>query len=121
MNYRDNNNAGRMNKRVTFLNPPGQIVNGWPSTDWTVYKTLWAEVKTQKGYKVFNSDATQWQGKKIIGIRYRDDIRAGMRVNIGGKVIDGEIVGGTMYEMNSPPINDDDRNQWLTIILKEVL
>ncbi|MGE7020416.1 phage head closure protein [Solibacillus cecembensis] len=121
MNYQHNNNSGRMNKRVTFFNPPGEIINGWPSKDWTPYKRVWAEVKTQKGYRVFNSDATQWHGKKILGIRYREDVHAGMRINIGGKMVEGELVGGTMYEMDSPPINDDELNQWLTIILKEVL
>ncbi|MFF5993710.1 phage head closure protein [Lysinibacillus sp. KU-BSD001] len=111
MNYQHNNNVGRMNKRVTFYNPPGQIVNGWPSEDWVKHITVWAEVKTQKGNRLFNSDATQWQDKKIIGCRYRSDIHARMRVEINGK----------MHEMESPPINDDERNQWLTIIVKEVL
>lgn len=110
MNYQYNNNAARLNKRVTFFNPPGQIVNGWPSQDWTSYKKLWAEVKSQKGYKVFNSDATQWQGKRIVGIRYRNDIHEEMRVEIAGK----------LYEIESL-VNDDERNQWLTIIVTEVL
>lgn len=110
MNYQYNNNAARLNKRVTFFNPPGQIVNGWPIQDWTPYKKLWAEVKSQKGYKVFNSDATQWQGKRIVGIRYRNDIHEEMRVEIAGK----------LYEIESL-VNDDERNQWLTIIVTEVL
>lgn len=111
MNYQYNNNPAKLNKRITFYKPPGEIVNGWPTTDWTEYVTVWAEVKTQKGYRVFNSDATQWQDKKVVGIRYRDDIQEGMRVKING----------IMHEMESPPINDDERNQWLTIIVKEVL
>ncbi len=110
MNYQYNNNAARLNKRVTFYNPPGQIENGWPSQDWTLYKKLWAEVKSQKGYKVFNSDATQWKGKRIVGIRYRNDIHEEMRVEIAGK----------LYEIESL-VNDDERNQWLTIIVTEVL
>ncbi|WP_428909472.1 phage head closure protein [Niallia sp. Krafla_26] len=100
-----------MNKRITFYKPPGEIVNGWPLIEWTEHVTVWGEVKTQKGYRMFNSDATQWQGKKIVGIRYRNDIQAGMRLSING----------VMYEMDSPPINDDERNQWLTLIVMEVL
>lgn len=112
MNYQHNNNAARMNKRVTFYNPPGAIgSDGWPSTDWAEHETVWAEVKTEKGYRLFNSDATQWQGKKVVGMRYRGDIHAGMRVKINGK----------MHEMESPPINEDERNQWLTLVVKEVL
>lgn len=100
-----------MNKRVTFLNPPGVIgKDGWPSTDWTDFVTVWAEVKTNTGARLFNSDATQWQDKKVIGIRYRDDIKAEMRVKINGKT----------HEIDSLT-NDDERNQWLTIIVKEVL
>ncbi|QOY37046.1 phage head closure protein [Anaerobacillus isosaccharinicus] len=111
MNYQHNNNPAKLNKRITFFSPPGTIVNGWPSTDWTKVVTVWAEIKTQKGYRVFNSDATQFQDKKIIGMRYRNDIDSNMRVEISEK----------MHEMDSPPINDDERNQWLTLIVKEVL
>lgn len=99
-----------MNKRVIFFNPPGEIINGWPSTEWEKYETVWAEVKTQKGYRMFNSDATQWQGKMILGIRYRKDIREEMRIKVADK----------LYEIESLT-NDDERNQWLTIIVKEVL
>lgn len=112
MNYQHNNNAARLNKRVTFLKPPGSIgEDGWASTDWTDYVTVWAEIKTNTGARLFNSDATQWQDKKVLGIRYRTDITAKMRVRINGKI----------HEMDSPPVNDDERNQWLTIIVKEVL
>lgn len=110
MNYQHNNNAARLNKRVAFYNPPGMTgEDGWPSTEWAFYKKLWAEIKTQKGYKVFNSDATQWKGKRVVGIRYRNDIREEMRVEIAGK----------LYEIESL-VNDDELNQWLTIIVTEV-
>lgn len=111
MNFQHNNNPAKLNKRITFFIPPGEIIDGWPSQEWIEHVTVWAEVKTQKGYRVFNSDATQWQDKKVVGIRYRSDIHAGMRVKINGK----------MHDMESPPINDDERNQWLTLIVKEVL
>ncbi|MFJ7951529.1 phage head closure protein [Lysinibacillus sp. NPDC096418] len=110
MNYQHNNNAARLNKRVAFYNPPGTTgEDGWPSTEWVPFKKLWAEIKTQKGYKSFNSDATQWQGKRIVGIRYRNDIHTAMRLEIAG----------VMYEIESL-VNDDERNQWITIIAKEV-
>lgn len=111
MNYQYNNNTARLSKRVTFYNPPGTIgEDGWPSADWIPYKKTWAEIKTQKGYKAFNSDATQWQGKRIVGIRYRSDIHTAMRIEIAG----------VMYEIESL-VNDDERNQWITIITKEVI
>ncbi len=110
MNYRNNNNAGRMNKRATFFNPPGTITNGWPSEEWTQHVTVWAELKTAKGYRLFSSDATQWQGKCVIGIRYQKDITEDMRVEVAGKT----------YKMDSPPVNNNGDNQRLTI-LKEVV
>lgn len=110
MNYQHNNNPAKLNKRVSFYNPPGTIVNGWPSTEWTEAITVWAEIKTQKGNRLFNSDATQWQDKKVIGIRFRKEIERYMRVKINDK----------MHEIESFT-NDDERNQWLTIIVKEVL
>lgn len=109
MNYQHNNNPGRLNKRITFLTPPG-TENGWPSQEWKPYETVWAEIKTQKGNRIFNSDATQWQGRKVLGIRYRSDIMPNMRI----------LIGETVYEIESLT-NDDERNQWLTIIAKEVL
>lgn len=121
MNFRYNNNPANLNKRVIFLKPPGEIgEDGWPSSEWTPYKQVWAEVQTQKGYRMFNSDATQWQSKVIIGIRYREDITEEMRVNIGGKIDNGEVIGGQTYEIESLT-NEDLHNQWLSIVAKEVL
>ncbi|MEK4024478.1 phage head completion protein [Sporosarcina sp. FSL W7-1283] len=65
MNYRYGNNPAEIKHRVTFLNPPGQIVGGWPSQEWTEHVTVWAAIETQKGYRIFNSDATQWQDKMV--------------------------------------------------------
>lgn len=110
MNYRYGTNPAELKHRATFLKPPGQIVGGWPSTDWTEHVTVWAALETQKGYKVFNSDATQWQDKKVVGIRYRKDISEDMHV----------VINGITHEIESLT-NDNERNQWLTIIVREVL
>lgn len=110
MNYRYGNNPAELKHRITFLNPPGEIVNGWPSQEWTEHGRAWAAVETQKGYRVFKSDATQWQDKKVIGMRYRSDIREEMRV----------VINGITHDIESL-VNDNERNQWLTIIVKEVL
>lgn len=111
MNYQHNNNPAKLNKRLQFQTPPGTIgKDGYPSTEWTDFKKVWGEVKTQRGYKVFSSDASQWQGKSIFGIRYREDLSEEMRIVLKGKT----------YEIESI-VNDDERDQWLTIIAKEVL
>lgn len=110
MNERFNNNAGKMNKRITFLSPPGEILNGWPIREWSDFKTVWAEIKTQKGTRLFNADSVQMQGKKIFGIRYRADLDENMRIRYKD----------TIYEIESMT-NDDENNQWYTILVREVL
>ena len=112
MNERYGNNPANLKHRITFLNPPGAIVGGWPSTEWTDYKSVRAEIKTQKGSRLFNSDAVQMQGKKIFGIRYKNDFNERMRIrHEKTKVI---------YEIESMT-NDDENNQWYTILVQEVL
>lgn len=110
MNERHNNNAGKMNKRITFLVPPGQIVNGWPTQKWSDFQKVWAEIKTQKGSRLFNADSVQMQGKKIFGIRFREDLNENMRIRYKD----------TVYEIESMT-NDDENNQWYTILAQEVL
>lgn len=110
MNERYGNNPANLKHRIIFLSPPGAIVGGWPSTEWTDYKPLWAEIKTQKGSRLFNSEAVQMQGSKIFGVRYRDDINENMRIRHKN----------TVYEIESMT-NDDENNQWYTILVREVL
>lgn len=110
MNERHNNNSGNLKHRITFLKPPGEIVNGWPTTEWTEYVTVWAEIKTQKGRRLFESAAVQMQDLKTFGIRYRKDVDDKMRIRHKGQ--DYDILSMT---------NDDENNQWYTILVQEVL
>lgn len=110
MNERHNNNPGKMNKRITFLNPPGEIVGGWPSQEWTEHVKVWAEIKTQKGRRLIEMQAAQMQDIKIFGCRYRSDVNDSMRIRYNGKD----------YEIESMT-NDDENNQWYTILAREVL
>lgn len=110
MNERYGNNPANLKHRITFLNPPGQIIGGWPSMEWIDFKTVWAEIRTQKGSRLFNSDAVQMQGRKIFGVRYRADLNENMRIRHKGKEYDIESME-----------NDDENNQWYTILVKGVL
>lgn len=112
--YRPRLNNGDLRHRITFYKPAGQIgEDGWSSTEPTKYETVWGKVQTQRGIRVFNSDATQWQDKTVVTIRYRDDIVEGMLLKINDK--------DKFYEMISPPINDDELNETLTLIVREKL
>jgi len=110
MNYQYNNNPAKLKHRITFLNPPGEVQNGWPTQEWNEHVTVWAEIKTQKGRRLFESAAVQMQDMKIFGIRYRKDVHDKMRIRY--KDEDYDIVSMT---------NDDENNQWYTILVREVL
>ncbi len=110
MNERYGNNPANLKHRITFLNPPGAIVGGWPSTEWTEHVTVRAEIKTLKGNRVFDAAAVQMQDMKTFGIRYRKDVNDMMRIRHKGKY----------YDITSMT-NDDENNQWYTILVREVL
>lgn len=111
MNERYGNNAAELKHRLTFQSPPGASSGrGWPTQEWMDYATVWGAIKTQKGSRLFNADAVQMQGVKIFGIRYRKDLNDSMRIQYKGDT----------YSIESMT-NDDENNQWYTILAKEVL
>ncbi|MEX3621866.1 phage head closure protein [Viridibacillus arvi] len=111
MNYRTNNNAGNLNKRITFLIPPGGTDgDGFPIKEWIPYKKpVWAEIKTLKGKEFYQAASDQVQDVKQIGIRYRKDVDDNMRIRHKDKIY-------KILSMN----NDDENNQWWTIHVREI-
>lgn len=110
MNERHGNNPANLKHRITFLNPPGAIVGGWASQEWTEHVTVFAEIRTLKGNRLFEAAAVQMQDTKTFGLRYRKDVNDMMRIRHKGK--DYDITSMT---------NDDENNQWYTILVREVL
>ncbi|CEG28082.1 phage head closure protein [Bacillus sp. B-jedd] len=110
LKYKPKKNTGLLKHRVTFLKPPGEIVGGWPTTEWTEYVTVWAGIETQKGRRVFEAAAVQMQDLKKISIRYRADLNDSMRIRHKGQDYD-------IFSMS----NDDENNEWYTILAREVL
>ena len=108
--YIPKRNTGLLKHRITFLKPPGHIVNGWPTQEWTEHATVWAGIETQNGKRIFEAAAVQMQDLKKINIRYRKDLYDKMRIRHKGQ--DYDIVSMT---------NDDEENRWYTILVKEVL
>ncbi|MFS0822171.1 phage head closure protein [Bacillus sp. 1P02SD] len=109
--YKPRKNSGLLKHRITFLKPPDVVVGGWPTQGpWESYATVWAGIETQKGKRLFESAAVQMQDLKKISIRYRDDLEDTMRIRHKGKDYD-------IYSMT----NDDENNQWFTILVREVL
>jgi len=108
--YKPKPNTGNMRHRITFLKPPGEIVNGWPTQKWTEHVTVWAEIKTLRGVRLFDAAAVQMQDMKTYGIRYRPDVNDMMRIRHKGQ--DYDITSMT---------NDNETNEWYTILVREVL
>lgn len=109
MNERNGNNPAKLNKRITFLSPP-KGSEAWPTDEWKVHKTVWAELKTLKGNRVVEAAAVQMQNVKMFGCRYRPDVDDSMQIRYKGQD----------YQIDSLT-NDDGNNQWLTILVREVL
>ena len=102
--------AELLRHRITFLNPPGAIVGGWRSTEWTEHVSSRAAIETLKGNRLTDMAAVQMQDMKTFIIRYRKDVDDTMRIRHKGK--DYDITSMT---------NDDENNQWYTILVQEVL
>lgn len=108
--YKPKKNTGLLRHRITFLKPPGEIVGGWPTQEWSEHVTVWAGIETQKGRRVFDAAAVQMQDLKKISIRYRSDVNDNMRIRHNDQDYD-------IFSMT----NDDEENQWYTILVREVL
>jgi SPP1 family predicted phage head-tail adaptor len=111
VNERYGNNPGNLKHRITFLLPPGSpSEDAWPTTEGTEFITVWAQIKTLKGNRVLEAAAIHMQNVKTFGCRYRADVNDKMRLRYKGIV----------YQIESLT-NDDENNQWLTIMAQEVL
>jgi len=108
--YKPRKNSGLLRHKITFLKASGERTGGLPTQEWTEYVTVWAGIETQKGKRLFESAAVQMQDIKKFSIRYRNDVDDTMRIRHKGKDYD-------IYSMT----NDDENNQWYTILVREVL
>lgn len=108
--YKPKVNTGNLRHRITFLKPPGEIVNGWPTREWSEHVTVWAEIKTLRGARLFEAAAVQMQDMKTFGCRYREDLNDTMRIRHKGQD----------YNIDSMT-NDDQKDEYFTILVREVL
>ena len=70
---------------------------------------VWAMFKTLRGSEYYTADAPQHELVSRIVIRYRKGIDARMKINYKGRI----------FDIIEPPINDDEQNKTLTILVKE--
>lgn len=75
--------AGDLNRRVRIERQTG--AGGLSETlAWVPVATVWANVRTRDGREVMAADTTVSQISASIRIRYRTDIRPGMRATVDG-------------------------------------
>jgi SPP1 family predicted phage head-tail adaptor len=111
-------NPGLFRHRITFQQYDENVANenGFPldeSQRWQDVKTVWSMIKTDsdRKYREFYEAAAE-HSEKIIRfiVRYTKGITPKMRILYKGRIFDIIAV-----------VNDDELNQTLTIIAKEVV
>lgn len=77
--------AGKLNKRVTIQHlAPGEDAWGQPLPEgWVELGKAWASILHQSGLSTIKADAQTSVVKASIRLRYRTDLKAGMRVSHG--------------------------------------
>lgn len=87
-------NAGKLNRRVSIEAKSGGVDSwGQPLPDaWAPVCTVWASIKNLSGLGAIKADAAVSTVKTSIRIRWREDVKAGMRVVHGATVYRIEAV-----------------------------
>lgn len=107
-------NAGELRHRITIqrdVSDGTTDVYGNPAPDWKSVCSVWAGKKGVKGTAFYQAAAEYSTSDIVYIIRYRPDIKTGMRI------IDGDRIG----EIKVPPVDPDFKKQWLQIHTSEVL
>lgn len=79
--------AGQFKHRVVIQSlQPGQDAIGQPTTTWSAFKTLGADIRTLGGLESIKADAQAATTKASIRIRWRTDVTTAHRVLRGATV-----------------------------------
>lgn len=104
-------NSGSFRHRITFLkleslkDELGQEIG----KDWIEYKKAWAMIKTLKGSEYVNAGSERATITSRFVIHYTEGITAEMRIKYNNRI----------FDIIEPPINDDEADKTLTILVKE--
>lgn len=81
--------AGALRHRITIQTPASvQGPDGYPAPSWAKVTDTWASIRYPSGSQILKADAPISVVRALITIRYRDDVRADMRIVKGSKVFD---------------------------------
>lgn len=109
--YNANSNTGKFRNRIFFQelattkDELGQDVEG----DWETVISAWAMIKTLQGREYYAAASAQSERTSRFIIPYQRGIHSNMRI----------IYNNRIFDIEQPPINDDEMNKTLTIIVRE--
>ena len=110
--YNPNFHTGKFRHRISFQklgttqDELGQDIEG----EWETVASAWAMIKTLQGREYYAAASAQSERTSRFVIPYQEGIDSTMRI-----VYDNRI-----FDIEQPPINDDEMNKTLTIIVREV-
>lgn len=79
-------NAGTLSTRVVIQTRTGQDAAGQPTTTWTTFDTVFANVRHPSGAEAMRADKDISINQVRVRIRRRTDITPAMRVSHGGVI-----------------------------------
>jgi len=103
-------NAGKLDKRITFQDFKLVKQDGMTQEVWEDFKTVYAMVRTISGREFYQAASVQNEYTKRFVIRYSagKDINEDMRIKYKNRTFDIVSI-----------INDNERDETLTIMVKE--
>lgn len=110
--YNPNNHTGLYRHRITIQKLVRQQDDlGQDSgEEWVDVSKHWAMIKTLQGREYYAAAQAQAEKKSRFVIPYEPGITSDMRILYDGRV----------FDIDEPPINDDEMDKTLTIIVSEV-
>jgi len=103
---------GELNKRI-LLQYTTSVVDAMGGSDdiWNDKATVWAAIWPVSAAEQVRAGQTFGTVTHKIRIRYRSDIRNSWRIKFGERY----------FTILGPPINPNEKNEWLDLITKEVI
>jgi len=104
--------AGKLNRRIKVRKRSITLDSyGEETIMYSVLATLWADVSIRSGREFWAAQKINAELSGIIYIRYRTDITEDMIIEYNGKY----------YEITAPPIDFNDRREYLRLEVKEMI
>ena len=107
-----NFNVAELNKKIQFQYPVqvSDAMGGYTIT-WTNFgSAVWAAIWPVSAKQVIETKSESTEITHRIRIRYKQGIRTSFRIQYKNRIF-------TIY---GPPINVDEKNEWMDIVCKEV-